>query len=176
MNAMSLSDTPVQCPFDDASPYPFRRDRTHPFDPPAEFEFLRRDQPISQVKLWNGQKVWLITRYDDAQAVLSDARFSSVPANPGYPTLSPAIAASRRADTSFLRMDRPKHTEHRRMWTPFFAIKRIQEMRPRLQAIVDETLAALLAEETRVYCVETFALTVPSLVICQLLDVPKSSH
>ena len=176
MNAMSLSGTPVQCPFDDASPYPFRRDRTHPFDPPAEFEFLRRDQPISQVKLWNGQKVWLITRYDDAQAVLSDARFSSVPANPGYPTLSPAIAASRRADASFLRMDRPKHAEHRRMWTPFFAIKRIQDMRPGIQAIVDETLAAMLKEEPPVDFVEKFALTVPSLVICQLLDVPKSAH
>jgi cytochrome P450 len=176
MNAMSLSDMPVQCPFDGASPYPFRRDRTHPLNPPAEFDVLRRDQPISQVTLWNGQKVWLVTRYDDAQAVLSDARFSSVPTNPGYPTLSPAIAASRRADASFLRMDRPKHTEHRRMWTPFFAIKRIQEMRPGLQAIVDETLAAMLAEEPPVDFVETFALTVPSLVICQLLDVPKSAH
>ena len=106
----------------------------------------------------------------------SDARFSSVPANPGYPTLSPAIAASRRADPSFLRMDRPKHTEHRRMWTPFFAIKRIQEMRPGIQAIVDETLAAMLEEKPPVDFVEKFALTVPSLVICQLLDVPKSAH
>jgi cytochrome P450 len=172
---MSLSDTSPRCPLDDAS-YPFRRDPTHPLDPPGEFGVLRRDRPISQVKLWNGQKVWLVTRYDDAQAVLSDARFSSAPANPGYPTLSPAIAASRRADPTFLRMDRPKHTEHRRMWTPFFAIKRIQEMRPGIQAIVDETLAAMLDEKPPVDFVEKFALTVPSLIICQLLDVPKSAH
>src|ERR1700754_1690320 len=114
MNAMSLSDTSPGCPIGGGPPYPFRRDPTHPLNPPNEFEVLRRDRPISQVKLWNGQNVWLVTRYDDAQAVLSDVRFSSVPANPGYPTLSPAIAASRRADPSFLRMDRPKHTEHRR--------------------------------------------------------------
>lgn len=173
---MSLSDSPARCPIDHAPSYPFRRDAAHPLNPPGEFDVLRRDQPISQVSLWNGQKVWLITRYNDAQAVLSDPRFSSVPANPGYPTLSPAIAASRRADASFLRMDRPKHTEHRRMWTPFFAIKRIQEMRPGIQAIVDETLSAMLEQEPPVDFVEKFALTIPSLVICQLLDVPKSAH
>ena len=171
---MTLSET--RCPLGDAPSYPFRRDTEHPLTPPAEFALLRRAQPIAQVRLWNGQKVWLITRYDDGQAVLSDPRFSSVPANPGYPTLSPAIAASRRADASFLRMDRPKHTEHRRMWTPFFAIKRIQEMRPGIQAIVDQTLSAMLAESPPVDFVETFALAVPSLVICQLLDVPKSAH
>jgi cytochrome P450 len=174
--SMSLSDTPLRCPFADAPSYPFRRNTAHPLNPPVEFESLRRERPISQVTLWNGQKVWLVTRYDDAQAVLSDPRFSSVPANPGYPTLSQAIAASRRADASFLRMDRPKHTEHRRMWTPFFAIKRIQDMRPGIQAIVDETLSAMLAEEPPVDFVEKFALTVPSLVICQLLDVPRSAH
>jgi cytochrome P450 len=173
---MSLSETSARCPLGDTRSYPFRRNTTQPLAPPAEFALLQREQPISQVKLWNGQKVWLITRYDDAQTVLSDPRFSSVPANPGYPTLSRAIAASRRADASFLRMDRPKHTEHRRMWTPFFAIKRIQEMRPRIQAIVDETLSAMLAEGPPVDFVETFALAVPSLVICQLLDVPKTAH
>jgi cytochrome P450 len=173
---MSMSETPARCPLGDAPSYPFRRNTAQPLTPPAEFALLRREQPISQVKLWNGQKVWVITRYDDAQAVLSDPRFSSVPANPGYPTLSPAIAASRRADASFLRMDRPKHTEHRRMWTPFFAIKRIQDMRPGIQAIVDETLSAMLAEKPPVDFVEKFALAVPSLVICQLLDVPKSAH
>ena len=173
---MTLSEMPARCPIGDAPSYPFRRNAAQPLAPPDEFALLRREQPISKVKLWNGEKVWLTTRYGDAQAVLSDPRFSSVPANPGYPTLSPAIAASRRADASFLRMDRPKHTEHRRMWTPFFAVKRIQEMRPGIQAIVDETLSTMLAESPPVDFVETFALAVPSLVICQLLDVPKSAH
>src|ERR1700730_18153310 len=117
---MSRSKTSSRCPLGEAPSYPFRRDATHPLTLPAEFALLRRERPISQANVWNGQTVWLITRYDDAQAVLSDPRFSSVPANPGYPTLSPAIAASRRADASFLRMDRPQHTEHRRMWTPLF--------------------------------------------------------
>jgi cytochrome P450 len=173
---MSASDTAVRPPIDDAPSYPFKRDHARPLDPPGDFAALRHERPISQVKLWNGQKVWLVTRYDDAQVVLSDPRFSSVPANPGYPTLSPAIAASRRADASFLRMDRPKHTEHRRMWTPFFAVKRIQEMRPGIQAIVDDVLAAMLAQAPPVDFVEQFALAIPSYVICQLLDVPKSAH
>jgi cytochrome P450 len=45
-------------------------------------------------------------------------------------------------------------------------------MRPGIQAIVDETLSTLLKQEPPVDFVEKFALTVPSLVICQLLDVP----
>src|ERR1700749_763650 len=154
---MSLSDTSSRCPLGEAPDYPFRRDPTHPLNPPIEFAILRHDRPISQVKLWNGQRVWLIAGYNDPKAVLSDRRFSPVPANPGYPTLSPAIAASRRADASFLRMDRPKHTEHRGMWTPFFAIKGIQEMRPGIQTIVDETLAAMLEEKPPVDFVEKFA-------------------
>jgi len=177
---MEGRDTSVQemrrCPFGESTPYPFARDRRRPLDPPPELGIIRGEQPVTKVTLWNGDKVWLITRYDDVQAVLSDPRFSSVPANPGYPTLSPTIAASRKADPTFLRMDRPKHTEHRRMWTPFFSIRRIQEMRPGIQKIVDETLTSMLEREKPVDFLEHFALVIPSRVICQLLDVPDSAH
>jgi cytochrome P450 len=171
-----MTQTAGTCPYAGEPVYPFRRDRVHPFEPPAELGVIRREHPIARVTLWNGNKVWLITRFEDVQTVLNDPRFSSVPANPGYPTLSPTIAASRNADPTFLRMDRPKHTEHRRMWTQFFAIKRIQEMRPGIQKIVDETLDAFLSREKPADFVEHFALVIPSRVICQLLDVPDSAH
>ena len=94
-----------------------------------------------------------VTRYDDAQQVLGDVRFSSVPSQPGYPLISPAVVAAKRGDPSFLRMDPPKHTEHRRMWTPFFAIKRIQEMRPKIQRIIDRAIDEMLARVGLVTCV-----------------------
>ncbi|HVV92585.1 MAG TPA: cytochrome P450 [Hyphomicrobiales bacterium] len=169
------SGASVTFPLDEPA-YPFRRDRRCPLEPPPEFVLLRREHPVSRATLWNGQKVWLLTRYEDAQAALNDTRLSSVPANPGYPTLSPTIAASRRADTSFLRMDRPKHTEHRRMWTQFFSSRRIQEMRPGIEATVDRTLDRLAEMPQPADFVKHFALLVPSLVICQLLDVPEDRH
>jgi cytochrome P450 len=73
-------------------------------------------------------------------------------------------------------MDPPKHTLHRRMWTPFFALVRVNDMRPGIQAIVDRAFANMLALPPPVDFVEHFALVVPSLVICQLLDVPQDAH
>ncbi len=168
--------TTAKCPFSDSLPFPFKRDRGHPLDPPPEFGIFRRERPVSQVTLWDGSKVWLVTRYNDAQQVLGDVRFSSVPSQPGYPLISPAVVAAKRGDPSFLRMDPPKHTEHRRMWTPFFAIKRIQEMRPRIQRIIDTAIDEMLGKSAPGDLVQDFALVVPSLVICELLDVPYSEH
>ena len=170
------TETTAKCPFSDNLSFPFKRDRGRPLDPPPEFGIFRRERPVSQVTLWDGSKVWLVTRYDDAQQVLGDVRFSSVPSQPGYPLISPAVVAAKRGDPSFLRMDPPKHTEHRRMWTPFFAIKRIQEMRPKIQRIIDRAIDEMLAKTAPGDLVQDFALVVPSLVICELLDVPYSAH
>src|SRR4051812_40195625 len=124
---MSDAQAPAAtCPYSGHPAFPFQRDRSQPLDPPDLFGIFRRERPVSQVTLWDGSKVWLITRFADAQQVLGDVRFSSVPSHPGYPLLSPAVAATKRGDPSFLRMDPPTHTDHRRMWTPFFAIKRVQ--------------------------------------------------
>jgi cytochrome P450 len=166
----------AKCAFSDSLSFPFMRDRSHPLDPPPEFGIFRRERPVSQVTLWDGSKVWLVTRYNDAQQVLSDVRFSSVPSQPGYPLISPAVVATKRGDPSFLRMDPPTHTEHRRMWTPFFAVKRIQEMRPRIQRIIDSAIDEMLAKDPPGDLVQDFGLVVPSLVICELLDVPYSEH
>jgi cytochrome P450 len=171
-----MTATKANCPFSNNPPFPFMRDRKHPLDPPPEFGIFRRERPVSQVTLWDGSKVWLVTRYDDAQQVLGDVRFSSVPSQPGYPLISPAVVATKRGDPSFLRMDPPKHAEHRRMWTPFFAIKRIQEMRPKIQRIIDTALDEMLAKDPPGDLVQDFGLVVPSLVICELLDVPYSEH
>ena len=172
---MTRASSDQRCPFEGAT-YPFERDRTRPLDPPGEFALLRAERPVFRASLWNGEKVWLVTRHADAQAVLNDPRFSSSAASPGYPTLSRTIAASRKADPTFLRMDPPKHTEHRRMWTPFFALVRVNDMRPGIQDIVDRTLTDFLSRPQPADFVEHFALVVPSLVICRLLDVSDDSH
>jgi cytochrome P450 len=173
---MDTTATEVKCPFSDNPSFPFTRRRDRPLDPPPEFGVFRRERPVSQVTLWDGSKVWLVTRYENAQQVLGDVRFSSVPSQPGYPLISPAVLATKRGDPSFLRMDPPKHTDHRRMWAPFFAIKRIQEMRPKIQRIIDAALDEMLEKDPPRDLVRDFALAVPSLVICELLDVPYSEH
>src|SRR3954453_13531837 len=39
--------------------YPFRRDMQCPFDPAPDFAELRREQPATRVRLWDGSWAWL---------------------------------------------------------------------------------------------------------------------
>jgi cytochrome P450 len=73
-------------------------------------------------------------------------------------------------------MDDPDHNRLRRTVISPFTVKRVEAMRPRVQQIVDEQLAHMLAGPNPVDLVETFALPVPSLVICELLGVPYADH
>jgi cytochrome P450 len=62
------------------------------------------------------------------------------------------------------------------MVTAPFAIKRVEALRPAIQAIVDTLIDQMLAGPKPVDLVQAFALPVPSLVICELLGVPYADH
>jgi cytochrome P450 len=73
-------------------------------------------------------------------------------------------------------MDDPEHARIRRMVTAPFAIKRVEAMRPAIQKITDDLIDAMLAGPTPADLVRSFALPLPSLVICTLLGVPYEDH
>ena len=123
--------------------YPMQRDC--PFDPPPELSRLRAERPVSRVLLWDGSHPWLITEYADQRAVLGDRRFSADVRKPGYPHVTAASAARRRHSRSFISMDEPEHGRYRRMLTSTFRIKRVEELRPRIQRIVDGLIDDMLA-------------------------------
>lgn len=152
--------------------YPMARAAGCPFDPPPQLKAMQEQGPPARVRLWDGTTPWLITRYAEQRAVLSDPRVSSDITQPGYP--SPVKYTG--GPISFILMDDPEHARLRRMVTAPFAIKRIEAMRPALQGIVDALIDDLLAGPKPVDLVEAFALPVPSLVICELLGVPYGDH
>jgi cytochrome P450 len=45
-------------------------------NPHAVLHRLRTEAPVSRAIMWGGVPVWLITRYDDAKALLVDPRLS----------------------------------------------------------------------------------------------------
>ena len=158
-------------------PLPYRREPTCPFDPAADLCLACTGDPIIRVPLASGKRVWLITRHSDACAVLGDIRFSSALTPPGVALPQPgartlAEELRDRQPGTFLEYDPPEHTRLRRLAAGEFSASRMRRLRPRVEEIVNERLDAMEAAGPPVDLIESFALPVPSQVICELLGVP----
>ncbi|MEU0569462.1 cytochrome P450 [Nonomuraea sp. NPDC005983] len=155
-------------------------ERGCPFAPPAEYERLREQAPISKVRLVSGAEGWLVSGHEEGRAVLADRRFSSDRRKDGFPFLV-ADAATRQQlrsqPWSMLGMDSEEHAAARRPMIGEFTMKRLAALRPRIQEIVDHFIDDMLATDQRpVDLVQALSLPVPSLVICELLGVPYADH
>lgn len=157
--------------------FPLSRASGCPFDPPPQYATMRKEAPVSPIRLWNGQVAWILTRYEDQRAVLADTRFSADATRPGHPSQSAGVSATRRTATPpFITQDDPDHNRNRRMFTAHFTVKRIAAMKPRIQQIIDILLDDMEAAGPPADLVRAFALPMPSLVISELLGVPDKDH
>ena len=150
---------------------------TYPFPPPPSlFEpsttvaELREHQPVVQIKMPDGKVGWLVTRFDDVRQVLIDPRFSraAVATSENAPNTGLNVVAN----DSILGMDPPEHTRLRRLVARAFTARRVEQLRPRAAALVDELLEAMMALPQPADLVENFSLALPVRVICDLLGVP----
>ncbi|MCX5231391.1 cytochrome P450 [Streptomyces sp. NPDC006553] len=155
----------------------FPQSRTCPYHPPAAYDPLREERPLSRVTLWDGRSVWLVSGHSAGRALLSDPRLSTDSTRPGFPlTTERASAVRRRRRAALLGWDDPEHNVQRRMLIPSFTLKRAERLRPRIQQTVDRLLDAMEAVGPPAELVSAFALPVPSIVICDLLGVPYEDH
>ena len=154
-------------------PLHMRRDA---FNPTPELREIRETTGVRTITSAFGTEVYLVTRHEDVKAVLSDhQRFSNGrPPGfvvPGAPEVSDEEVASSRAG-NLLGLDPPEHQRLRRMLTPEFTIRRMKRLEPRIVEIVDAQLDAMESTGRPADLVSSFALPIPSLVICELLGVP----
>lgn len=164
------------CPFHRQElPY-FPVPREAPLAPPAALGALLGESPIARVRLWNGADAWIVTRYDDIRMLLNDPRVSADNTMPGFPGHNPGMLLTRNQYRTFISMDPPEHTAQRRMLTGEFTVKRIEDMKPKIQAILDDLIGKLLAKPPVADFVEDLSLPLASLVICELLGVPYEDH
>ncbi|MEV7965701.1 cytochrome P450 [Sphaerisporangium sp. NPDC088356] len=165
-----MTETPL-------APTHIRRDR---FDPVPELARLRADEPVSRVELF-GRSAWLLTRYEDVREVLGDAtRFSNRMRSPfGIPSRDAdgdTAETPRVVSGVLIGYDPPDHTRLRRLLTPEFTMRRMRRLQPRIEAIVAEHLQAMEDAGSPADLVKSFALPIPSLVICELLGVPYADR
>lgn len=150
--------------------------RACPHAPHAEHIRMQAEKPISRVTLPSGIEAWAVTRHEDVRAILGDPRFSPNRSRPNFPTLFKTQNLNNRFKPSLLGMDAPEHGPARRAVVGEFTVKRMNELRPRIQQIVDEHIDAMLAGPRPADLVQSLSLPVPSLVICELLGVPYTDH
>src|SRR6201998_3696996 len=124
--------------------FPMPRAPRCPFDPPPALRALQQDAPITTVRIWDGSTAWLVTRYDDLRALLADPRISSDNSHPNFPYRGPADEAGR-LGRSVVTTGGPGHARWRRMISLPFSIKRVEAMRPAIQAIADGRIDDMLA-------------------------------
>lgn len=156
-----------------ALPLHMRRDA---FNPTKELREVRETAGVRTIINSFGMEVYLVTRYDDVKEVLSDHERFSNGRPPGFVVPgAPEISAEEQARANagnLLGLDPPEHQRLRRMLTGEFTVRRMKRLEPRILEIVDQHLDAMETAGPPVDLVESFALPIPSLVICELLGVP----
>lgn len=144
-------------------------------DPYPFFAQLREQAPVTPVVL-GGMAAWLVTRYDDIRAGLSDPRLSNDPAFADPATRAvPWVRALLTAAEHMGRKDAPGHTRLRGLVAKAFTPRRIDALRPRIQQIAGELVAAI-QPRGRADVVAEFAQPLPLTVISELFGVPTSDR
>jgi cytochrome P450 len=151
--------------------FPVSRPSGCPFDPAGEYAAFRQSDAPAKVSTPAGVDAYVVSRYDDVRTVLRDRRLSSRSAPSDHVT--PGANLDQDVNSgSIIHVDGDAHKRLRRMLTGEFTVKRMEAMRPRVVAMIEERLDAMLAKDGPVDLVQEFALPIPSLVICELLGVP----
>lgn len=140
-------------------------------DPVAALARRQREEPVSKLEFPFGISAWLVTSYDDVRDIIGDTKmFSNDYSNVVATSGGQATAEQDPGGLGF--SDPPKHTRLRKALTPEFTMRRLSRLIPRIEQIVEQQLDVMAASGSPVDLVQTFAMPIPSLVICELLDVP----
>ncbi|WP_050988624.1 cytochrome P450 family protein [Streptomyces xiaopingdaonensis] len=156
-------------------------------DPYPAYAWLREHAPVHRTTLPSGVEAWLVTRHADARTALAEQRLSK---NPGRHSESAhgkgkvGIPGERGANlmTHLLNIDPPDHTRLRRLVSQAFTPRRVAAFAPRVQALADELIDAILARREpgapvgEADLIHEFAFPLPIYAICDLLGVPSQDQ
>ncbi|WP_330281847.1 cytochrome P450 family protein [Streptomyces sp. NBC_00588] len=139
-------------------------------DPHPVYARLRERGPVHRVRLPEPDQhheTWLVVGYEEARTALADQRLAKDASKIGMLFLDEELIGK-----YLLGTDPPQHTRLRALVSRAFTMRRVEELRPRIEEITHGLLDAMLPHG-RADLVESFAYPLPITVICELLGVPE---
>jgi hypothetical protein len=151
-------------------------DFKHPANLQAPYALWHRLREHDPVHWSDGLHGWVVARYEDCHAILQQPlRFSSDrfrKLGPEYRSGRPEVQdVARLLQDWFVFRDPPDHTRMRRLLHNAFTPRELDQMRPRIQRVVDD-LYDRAAERGGMDYVRDFAFPLPASVIAIMLGAP----
>jgi len=149
------------------------RDPAFRADPIPWYRALRQKAPC-----YGHEEIGIVlSRYADIDRVLRDRRFGVATPSPWREVFAAAAPPSMRllSENSLLFIDPPQHTRVRGLVAQAFTPRRMDALRPHIQAMIDGILDGL-AERPSFDVLEEIARPIPIMGVTDLLDVPATDQ
>jgi cytochrome P450 len=140
-------------------------------DPYPAYARLRATDPMHL----NSFGAFVASRHAEASLVLRDKRFGKDFVNRSVKRYGEKIMDEpvfRSMSHWMLQQDPPDHTRLRGLVVKAFTARRVEDMRPRIQQVVDQTLDAV-ADRGHMDLIADFAYRLPVTIICDMLGIPE---
>jgi hypothetical protein len=140
-------------------------------DPYPHYERLRTSDPMHVT----AQGAFVASRHAEVSLVMRDKRFGKDYVERTVRRYGPRIMEEpvfRSMSRWMLQQDPPDHTRLRGLVVKAFTARRVEDMRPRIQQVVDQTLDAVAAQG-HMDLIEDFAFRLPVTIICDMLGIPE---
>ena len=138
-------------------------------DPYPHYERLRRTDPVHITP----HGMYLASRHAEVSLVLRDKRFGKDFVERSKRRYGPKIMEEPIFSSMshwMLQQDPPDHTRLRGLVVKAFTARRVEDMRPRIQEVVDQTIDRV-AGRGQMDLIEDFAFRLPVTVICEMLGI-----
>jgi cytochrome P450 len=144
-------------------------------NPFPAWEDLRTTEPLYRFPINEDRYAWMVTRYEDAHAILKDQRFIKNPMSMFSEEEKARMDASsptlKLQTYNMLAADAPDHSRLRRLVSKTFTPRMIEGLRNRIQQITDDLLDQVQGRG-KMDLINDFAFLLPVTVICETLGIP----
>ncbi|MFJ1936248.1 cytochrome P450 [Kitasatospora sp. NPDC088160] len=140
--------------------------------PPTQYGWLRRECPLTEVRLPIGATAWYATRYEDVRNLIADPRLIRPTINDWPPRPDRAADDDEPGLITMMELNGPRHGALRRALAEPFSVRSVRRRLPRLRRSADGLLDDFTAAGQPGDLVGGFLEPFPLLAMCELVGIP----